>query len=318
MKKIISLALVFVLALTVLVGCGGANNEKDYTLAIGVATEQDGAEVTNTVAAVIISDNKIVACRIDALAIKPTLNNGIAAAGTYKTKAESGDAYGMLTNSDDYGSKLAEWDDQAKAFEAYVTGKTQADVNGIALDDNGKPTDAALTAGCTVAVSDFVKAIDNAFKSEHKVAFKSAAALTLGVAANGTVENEKDNEGNPKNVLSYTTDFAATVIADGKVVAATIDSLDLTATVTNDEVGAIENKGTKLEQGDNYGMFTNNDNYGSKLAEWHTQAQAYANTAVGKTAAEVAGLSTDKIEGSCTIYVGGYKIALEKAASYTR
>ena len=112
MKKIISLALVFVLALSVLVGCGGANEganekeEKDYTLAIGVATEQDGAEVTNTVAAVIISDNKIVACRIDALAIKPTLNNGIAAAGTYKTKAESGDAYGMLTNNDWYYSEI--------------------------------------------------------------------------------------------------------------------------------------------------------------------------------------------------------------------
>ena len=158
MKRIVSLVLVLVLALSLLVGCGGAK-EKEYTLAIGVATEQDGAEVTNTVAAVIISDSKIVACRIDALTIKATLTDGIAAAGTYKTKAELGDAYGMLTN---------------------------------------------------------------------------------------------------------------------------------------------------------------NDYYGSKLAEWYTQAQAYANTAVGKTAAEVAGLSTDKIEGACTIYVGGYKTALEKAASYTR
>lgn len=317
MKRIVSLVLVLVLALSLLVGCGGAK-EKEYTLAIGVATEQDGAEVTNTVAAVIISDSKIVACRIDALTIKATLTDGIAAAGTYKTKAELGDAYGMLTNSDYYGSKLAEWDDQAKAFETYVTGKTQADVNGIAVNEEGKPTDAALTAGCTVAVSDFIKAIDNAFKSERKVAFKSAAALTLGVSATGTVANEEDNDGNPKAVLSYTTDFAATVMADGKVAAAVIDSLDLTAAVANNEVGAIENKGTKLEQGDAYGMLTNNDYYGSKLAEWYTQAQAYANTAVGKTAAEVAGLSTDKIEGACTIYVGGYKTALEKAASYTR
>lgn len=318
MKRIVSLVLVLILALSLLVGCGGAK-EKEYTLAIGVATAQDGAEVASTVAAVIISDNKIAACRIDTLAIEPEITDGIAATGTYKTKAELGDSYGMLTNNDYYGSKLAEWDDQAKAFEEYVAGKTQTEVNGIAVDESGKPTDSALTAGCTVAVSDFIKAIDNAFKSEHKVAFKSASALTLGVAANGTVANEKDNNNNTTAVLSYTADFAATVMADGKVVAAIIDSSDVSADIAeNGEVGAIENLGTKLEQGDSYGMLTNNDYYGSKLAEWYVQAQAYANTAVGKTAAEVAGLSTEKIEGACTIYVGGYKTALEKAASYTR
>ena len=325
MKKILSLVLVLVLALTCFVACGdkdedkgNTSNEKDYTLAIGVATTQDGDEVSNTVAAIIIADNKIVACRIDTLAVKATLTDGVIEAGTYKTKGELGDDYGMLTNSDYYGSKLAEWDDQAKAFENYVANKTQAEVNAIAVDNAGKPTDAELTAGCTVEVSDFIKAIDNAFKSEHKVAFKSAETLKLGVAANGTVANEKDNDNNPIAKASYTADFAATVIAGDKVVAAIVDSNEVTAEIANNEIGAITNPGTKLEQGDDYGMLTNSDYYGSKLAEWYVQAQAYANTAVGKSATEVAGLSTDKIEGSCTIYVGGYKIALEKAASYTR
>ena len=325
MKKIIALVLVLSLSLLCFVACGNkdkGNNddqntptEKNYTLAIGVATTQDGAEVANTVAALILdSDNKIVACRIDTLAINATLTDGIVDAGTYNTKAELGKNYGMLTNSPYYGSSLAEWDDQAKAFETYVVGKTQAEVNGIALNEDGKPTDTDLTAGCTIAVADFIKAVDNAFKSVRKVAFKSSETLTLGVSAVGTVANVEDKDKNPTPVASYTADYAATVIAGGKVIAAIIDSNEVTADIANNEIGTITNPGTKLEQGDSYGMVA----YGNAVAEWYAQAQAYANTAVGKTASEVAGLSTDKIEGSCTMYVGGYKAALEKAASYTR
>ena len=321
MKRIIALILVLTLSVFCFAACKKNKNnnnnddtttEKDYKLAIGVATTQDGKEVDNTVAALILdSDNKIVACRIDTLAVTASIKEGVVAAGTYKTKAELGDEYGMLTNSDHFGSKLAEWDDQAKAFETYVAGKTQAEVNGITLT-KGK-TD--LIAGCTIAIDDFVKAVDNAFKSERKVAFKSSTALTLGVSANGTVANGEDNNGNAiLTKISYTADYAATVIAGGKVIAAVIDSNEVTASIENDEVGAINNPGTKLEQGDNYGMVA----YAGAVAEWYAQAQAYANTTVGKTVAEVAGLSTDAIAGSCTMYVGGYKVALEKAASYTR
>lgn len=329
MKKIIALLLVLSLAFC-FVACKkdepetpapqgpSAPVEADYKLAIGVAVDQDKGEVANTVAAIIIdSNNKIVACRIDTLAVAATLTDGVVDEATFKTKAEQGDAYGMLNNP--YGSSLAEWYNQAKAFETYVTGKTQAEVAGIAVNDEGKATDATLTAGCTIAITDFIKAVDNAFKSAHKVSFKSAATLTLGVSAIGTVANAEDNQGNTiLNSLSYTADFAATVFANGKVVAAVIDSNEATTTVEGTEFAAVTYPGTKLEQGDAYGMLTNSPYYGSSLAEWYVQAQNYANTAIGKTAAEVAGLSTDKIEGSCTIDVGGYKVALEKAASLAR
>ena len=320
MKKIIALVLVLSLAFC-FVACKKnkeeAPTEKNYQLAIGVALTQDEGEVANTVAALIIdADNKIVACRIDTLAITATLTEGLVDAGTYQTKAEAGSAYGMLGNP--YGSKLAEWDTQAKAFETFVTGKTQAEVNGIAVDAEGKTTNTDLKAGCTIAITDFIKAVDNAFKSTKKVAFKTADALTLGVSATGTVANAEDNQGNAKlNELSYTADFAATAFAGGKVVAAIIDSNEATTTVEGTEFAAVEYPGTKLEQGDAYGMLSD---WGSKFAEWYTQAQNYANLANGKTAAELAGLSTDKTEltGICTMYAGGYKAALQKAASYTR
>lgn len=330
MKKIIALLLVLSLAFC-FVACKKdepetpapqgptAPVEADYKLAIGVALTQDNGEVANTVAAIIIdSNNKIVACRIDTLALTATLTDGVVDEATFKTKAEQGDAYGMLTNSPYYGSSLAEWDDQAKAFETYVVGKTQAEVAGIAVNEDGKPTDATLTAGCTIAITDFIKAVDNAFKSAHKVSFKSAAALTLGVSAIGTVANAEDNQGNAiLNSLSYTADFAATVFANGKVVAAVIDSNEATTTVEGTEFAAVTYPGTKLEQGDNYGMLSA---WGSQFAEWYTQAQNYANLTVGKTAAEISGISTNKAEltGICTMYAGGYKLALEKAASYTR
>ncbi len=321
MKKIIALVLVLSLAFC-FVACKKDKKEetpaeKNYQLAIGVALTQDEGEVANTVAAIIIdSNNKIVACRIDTLAITATLTEGLVDEGAYQTKAEAGADYGMLGNP--YGSKLAEWDAQAKAFETFVAGKTQAEVNGIAVDANGKTTDATLKAGCTIAITDFIKAVDNAFKSTKKVAFKSADALTLGVSATGTVANAEDRQGNAiPNELSYTADFAATAFAGGKVVAAVIDSTEATTTVEGTEFAAVEYPGTKLEQGDAYGMLSD---YGSKFAEWYTQAQNYANLAVGKTAAELAGLSTDKTEltGICTMYAGGYKAALQKAATYTR
>ena len=224
----------------------------------------------------------------------------------------------MLTNSPYFGSSLAEWNDQAKAFETFVTGKTQAEVVGIAVDADGKTTDAALKAGCTIAISDFIKAVDNAFKSAHKVSFKSAATLTLGVSAIGTVANNENDQGDAiLNSLSYTADYAATVFANGKVVAAVIDSNEATTTVEGTEFAAVTYLGTKLEQGDNYGMLAA---WGSQFAEWYVQAQNYANLTVGKTAAEISGISTNKAEltGICTIYAGGYKTSLEKAASYTR
>ena len=57
--------------------------------------------------------------------------------------------------------------------------------------------------------------------------------------------------------------------------------------------------------------------YGGAIAEWYAQAQAFANTAVDKAPADVAGLATEGVAG-CTIYVGGYHKALVKAASYVR
>ena len=302
MKKILSLILVLVLSLACLVACGG--KEQDYSLAIGVSVSIDEAEVTNTVAAIVIDANgKIVLCRIDAIGVAPTIANGVVdASKTYSSKVELGDGYDMVT----YGGAKSEWYVQAKAVEEFVVGKTRSEVAALAVDDNGKPTDADLSASCTIAISDFKSAIDKAFASEKKVSFKAASALTAGVAVSADVEQEEAE-------VSYVADFAATVFADGKIVAAVIDSNDATATIANGVIGAISYDATKLEKGDNYNMVT----YGGAQSEWYVQAQIYADTAVGKNASELAALAVENVAG-CTIYVAGYKAVLEKSAAYTR
>ena len=306
MKKIISLVLILTLSVFAFAACGNKDKdddntpaEKNYSLAIGVATTQSGAKVTNTVAALVIGeDGKIVSCRIDCIDVSATLleDGTVDASKTYQSKTELGDAY------DSYSPMPSgRWYQQAQAFETYVTGKTQAEVNGITLEA-GK-TD--LIAGCSIAVSDFVKAVDNAFKSAHKISFKTASAIKVGVAVSADVAPKNNN-------ASYTADFAATVTVDGKIVASVIDSNEVTAPIADGAIGTITNKGTKLEQGDAY------DSYSPMPSgRWYQQVEAFAATAVGKTAAEVAGLATEGVAG-CSIYAGGYKAALEKAATNAR
>ena len=310
MKKIISLVLILTLSLFAFAACGGKDNddndntptEKNYSLAIGVATTQSGEKVTNTVAALVIEDGKIVACRIDCIDVKASLleDGTVDASKTYQSKAELGDSY------DSYSPMPAgRWYQQAQAVEKYVEGKTQAEVNGIALE--GGKTD--LIAGCSIAVGDFIKAIDNAFKSEHKVSFKTASEIKVGVAVAADVAPATKNDA---VLAKYTADFAATVLADGKIVASVIDSNEVNSTLTGTEFGAITTPGTKLEQGDAY------DSYSPMPSgRWYQQVEAFAKTAVGKSAADVAGLSIDGVAG-CSIYAGGYRAALEKAANAAR
>jgi hypothetical protein len=74
-----------------------------------------------------------------------------------QTKNELGDAYGMKKAS----SIGKEWNEQAAAFAAYVTGKTAAEVAGIAVSE-GYAGDADLKASVTVHITDFMAIIAKA------------------------------------------------------------------------------------------------------------------------------------------------------------
>ena len=121
------------------------------------AGEADGkVEFDVTLVAVTVDNNGVITdCVIDSLgttvaftnagAINPETNKAPA------TKNELGEAYGMKA---DAGSKY-EWNEQAANFAAYVTGKTPAEVSGIAVNEATYPTDADLTSGVTIAIGGF-------------------------------------------------------------------------------------------------------------------------------------------------------------------
>ena len=77
-----------------------------------------------------------------------------------KTKNELGADYGMVA----WGGAVAEWDAQAASFAAYVTGKTPAEVAGMALNEKTGPADADLATSVTISVIGFQNLIAKAAK----------------------------------------------------------------------------------------------------------------------------------------------------------
>jgi hypothetical protein len=142
------------------------------TLGIGTVTniaksvnagEKDGlAQIYSTYTALTKdASGKITSCVIDASQANINfdktgkLTTDIKA--PVQTKNELGEAYGMKKAS----SIGKEWNEQAAAFAQYVTGKTVAEVQGIAISE-GKATGADLTASVTIHVTDFQAVIAKA------------------------------------------------------------------------------------------------------------------------------------------------------------
>ena len=331
MKKIIALILVLTLSLFAFAACGKKDNndennnetpntpaEKTYTLSVvvdnGLETVSKGSATVIALALVYDADGKIVAARFDSVQPKFTLNEektDMVAVNRFDTKVELGDAYTGMS---------ASWASEAAAFEQFLVGKTAAEVAALQFVVDG--ADAGLVAGCTMKSSmpSFQTLVAKAFAYERNVTFKTAETVTLGLAIDAKIS------GNVAEGAKINAEFAAVAVAGGKVVASMIDSAEATYTLeiaeTTGKGGAVsislnatlkKYAGTKNEQGDAY------DSYSPMASgRWYAQAQAFANTAVGKTVAELADLSTDKIEGSCSIYTGGYKAAIVRAAGYAR
>ena len=109
----------------------------------------------NIAAATLNGEGVITSCILDGVQAKAAVD----AAGQILTditapvpsKNQKGTDYGMGKIS----SIGKEWNEQAAAFAAYVTGKTVAEVQGIAVNEETRPTDADLASSVTIAVGGF-------------------------------------------------------------------------------------------------------------------------------------------------------------------
>lgn len=289
-------AVVAIIAIIVGIILGGqAPHTYNLVVVTDSAVNESNNKVSNTVLALVIdADGKIVAARFDCAEVTPSLVDGaIANVDSVITKVEKGDEYAGMT--------AGSWADQAKAFEDYLIGKTAAEV--AAMDTSDK----ALIAGCTMSSSKatFKALVAKAFASTLKVEFKAAGDITVGAAITTKISGGK-----------VSSDFAGVVLAGGKVAATMIDSCEQKFTVTDGAIVAPETPAvSKNDQGESYS--------GMPAGAWYKQAQAFANSTVGKTVAELADLETvsDALAAAgCTMKntTAGYKTTIIAAAGYVR
>ncbi len=335
MKRSLILVLCLVMALSaVLVGCGtdktgsdADNNDTAATLKFGsgvyvstpattdATVDKDGSgKVDVTVAAVSVdADGKIVACDIDTASntVNFTVDGKAVANTEFKTKYETGADYNMVA----YGGAAKEWFEQADAFEGVVAGKTLEEVKALVAEGD-KGTDEVVNAGCTIMVAEFVSAIEKAYNAaaDSKVTADHTLKVTASTeqtCSDATIDKDGSNK-------VATTVFAAAVDADGKVVAAASDCVEVTFTFDTAGVSTLDTTKpvtTKKEAGADYGMVA----YGGAAKEWFEQAAAFDAACIGKTASEIAGLMGEDGKGvadlqsaGCTIYVTGFVKAASK------
>ena len=334
MKKSLALILCLVMALSaVLVGCGtdkpgtDAGNDTAATLKFGsgiyvstpattdATVDADGSgKVDVTVAAVSVdADGKIVACALDTAS--NTVNftaDGKAVANTeFKTKYETGADYNMVA----YGGAAKEWFEQADAFEGVVAGKTLEEVKALVAEGN-KGTDEVVNAGCTIMVAEFVSAIEKAYNAASDSNVTADHTLKVTASTEQTCEDATADKDGTNKVA--TTVFAAAVDADGKIVAAASDCVEVTFSFTTAGVSTLDTTKpvvSKKEAGADYGMVA----YAGAAKEWFEQAAAFDAACIGKTASEIAGLMGEDGKGvadlqsaGCTIYVTGFVKAASK------
>lgn len=329
MKKILAICLsvLTIASLMFVVGCSDKKEDGATTLKFGsgvyvsapattdATADKDGTgKVDVTVAAVTVdADGKIVACDLDTASNTVSFTkDGKAVANTgFKTKYEQGKDYNMVA----YGGAKKEWYEQADAFEAFIAGKTLDEVKALIVE-NVKGNDDVVAAGCTIMIHEFVAAIEKAYNAAK--ASDVTAEDTLKVTAyteQTCTDATADKDGSNKVA---TTVFAAAIDADGKVVAAASDCVEVTFTFTTKGASTLDTSkavASKKEAGDNYGMVA----YGGAKKEWYQQAAAFDAACVGKTAAEISGLLANDGKGvadvqsaGCTIYVTGFVKAAEK------
>ncbi len=142
------------------IGIFAAQNEaKDAT---DDAEGKNGFDVSISACA-LDKNGKITAAKSDVLSVSFGFNTkgmvSTAADTKFATKRQSGDNYGMAQHGNDLNGdgKVEEWYKQADAFDNACIGKTADSLTAL-VADNGYGDAELLKAGCTINISDMVKA----------------------------------------------------------------------------------------------------------------------------------------------------------------
>ncbi len=322
MKKFL---LALVIGLLVLSGCSSDDGDETSVVKVGTASVSSVSprEVTadvagriqvNTTFATVVLDEEGVFTfvAIDVAQNEGTFDNEglVVAAEAVPTKKEKGSDYGMAGRSE-IGK---EWDEQIMAFEAWIVGKTLADVQGLEIAEGYLGDDEDLKSSVTIRVTDYIAAVEKAVAAAETV----ENVAEVGVGSITTVAGRDFVEGTEGRIQVNVTYAGVAFDADGNIVYLSIDTAQNQGTFDGEgTVLAASAIGTKKERGSDYGM-ANASEIGK---EWDEQITSLELFAVGKTLSDVTGLEiaegyladSEDLKTSVTMRVTGYIAAVEKA-----
>ena len=246
----------------------------------------------------------------------------------------SGGSTGSVTTPEDVRSKRTKgedyplaaasslgkgWAEQADWFADYLTGRTSDEVKKLKTDENGKPQDADLVSGCTIAVDRYRDAVVRACEQAKALGAAQGDRVTLSLIAADLPQDLAATDDQDAHVQADITLAALTVDSNGRVTSAIGDMTQPQLTVRADGTvsGPEEPVYTKNEQGDKYGL-----REASALhKEWYEHAEGYCSTLKGKTMAEIAAQPTDgsdaDLKALCTISVTDLQKAVLAALAET-
>ena len=228
MKKLLISALAIAMVLS-FAACGGGDDngggeggdanaagaKTGYAVVSSIADVEDKTLTIDSVvaAALVDADGKIISLKVDEMQIKPDLGTDDGTVSDLRSK---------LDKKEDYNMKGAspigkEWYEQIAALEEWAKGKTADEVKA-AIGEDGYPTDEDLTAGCTIYLTDIVKAVTAAIDNAQDLGASADDTLKLAVTAEKSYQSSDEN-------LQYDAAYAAvTVDADGKITSCLIDA----------------------------------------------------------------------------------------------
>ena len=275
------------------------------------ATDQDRAGKIELAAAAVLLDGegKLESVLLDELEVSVSADSTghVTLPTDWRTKRQKGDDYPLAEVS----SLKKGWAEQADAFASYLIGMTPEQVSMLKVDKDGKPTDADLLSGCTIAVDRYRDAVTRACANARALGAAKGDRAALGIeAVNGTSDITATDDKDVNAEVDLTV-VALTLDADGRVTSAIGDMAEPALTIAADGgVTAPDTVRSKLELGDSYGM----RNASSLGKEWYEHSEGYCSYLKGKTEKEVADIPADGSDADlaalCTISID----ALQKAA----
>lgn len=285
---------------------------------LGVLTEATGTDRAGnirTVAAAVLldADGKLAGVTLDELELS------VSADGTGKvttptdthTKRQKGKDYPLAEVS---GLKKG-WAEQADAFGSWLEGKTPEEVKKLKTDADGKPTDADLLSGCTIAVERYRDAVVRACENAQVLGAARGDTVKLGVEIAEMPQGLAGTDDKDAQVQAKITLAVVTMDENARVTSAIGDMTEPELTVSADGTVSAPREPvyTKNELGDRYGMRS-----ASALGkEWYEHSAGWCGYLKGKNAVEIGKLSADgtdaDLKALCTISVTDLQKAVLKA-----